>query len=132
LVHLREPAYAGTALALRSSQRQAERWPGAQPGRFRIGIGIDAAAAFVRAAWAGRVEGLAEAPRHPKARLQEWTAANQRRPPAYRIVETSGPDHARRFTVEVEVKGVGGATGTGLSKQEAETAAAQALLEKLA
>jgi ribonuclease-3 len=100
-------------------------------GALYLDAGIDAAAAFIRAAWAGRVEGHAEAPKHPKARLQEWTAANQRRPPAYRIVEASGPDHARRFTVEVEVKGVGAATGAGLSKQEAETAAAQALLDKL-
>lgn len=100
-------------------------------GALYLDAGIDAAAAFIRAAWAGRVEGHAEAPRHPKARLQEWTAANQRRPPAYRLVEASGPGHARRFTVEVEVNGLGAATGAGLSKQEAETAAAAALLERL-
>lgn len=100
-------------------------------GALYLDAGIEAAAAFIRAAWAGRVEGHAEAPKHPKARLQEWTAANQRRAPSYRIVEASGPDHARRFTVEVEVKGVGAATGAGHSKQEAETAAAAALLERL-
>jgi ribonuclease-3 len=48
------------------------------------------------------------------------------------VVETSGPDHARRFTVEASIKGLASATGEGLSKQEAETAAAKALLEKLA
>ena len=40
-------------------------------------------------------------------------------------------DPTSRFTVCVSVNGVGEATGTGLSKQEAETAAAEALLEKL-
>jgi ribonuclease-3 len=93
--------------------------------------GLETAQAFVRAAWRDRVARLSAPPKHPKAALQEWTAANKRRPPEYRVVEMSGPDHARRFTVSVSANGVGEATGTGLSKQEAETAAAKALLEKL-
>jgi ribonuclease-3 len=100
-------------------------------GALYLDAGLAAAARFIRMAWAGRIDTLAQPPRHPKALLQEWTAARKRRPPEYRIVETSGPDHARRFTVEVSVKGVGAATGAGLSKQEAETEAARALLETL-
>jgi ribonuclease-3 len=100
-------------------------------GALYLEAGPEAAAQFIRAAWADRIDALAQPPRHPKALLQEWTAAKRRRAPEYRIVETSGPDHARRFTVEVSVNGVGAATGTGLSKQEAETEAARALLETL-
>lgn len=100
-------------------------------GALYLDAGFEAADAFVRRAWADRVDRLAAPPKHPKAALQEWTAANKRRPPAYRIVETSGPDHARRFTVAVGVNGVGEATGEGLSKQEAETEAARALLKEL-
>lgn len=100
-------------------------------GALYLDAGLGAAARFIRASWAERFERLSSPPRHPKALLQEWTAAKKRRPPDYRIVETSGPDHARRFTISVSVNGVGEATGTGLSKQEAETAAAEALLEKL-
>ena len=37
----------------------------------------------------------------------------------------------RRFMVTVSIKGVGEAEAEGLTKQEAETAAAEALLEKL-
>ena len=40
-------------------------------------------------------------------------------------------DHAPTFIVEVAIKGAGEASGEGLSKQEAETAAAEALLAKL-
>lgn len=98
-------------------------------GALYLDAGLDTATRFVRKAWAGRVDRLAAPPKHPKAALQEWTAAKKRRPPEYRIVETSGPDHARRFTVEVSIKGLGQANGIGSSKQEAETEAARAMLE---
>ncbi|MBX3562324.1 MAG: ribonuclease III [Sphingomonas sp.] len=100
-------------------------------GALYLDAGLEAAQSFVRAAWQDRVTRLAAPPKHPKAALQEWTAAHKRRPPEYRVVDTSGPDHARRFTVSVSVNGVGEATGTGLSKQEAETEAAKALLGEL-
>lgn len=100
-------------------------------GALYLEAGMAAAAGFIRSAWAGRIDRLATPPRHPKALLQEWTAARKRRPPDYRIVDTSGPDHARRFTVTVSLGGLGEATGTGQSKQEAETAAARAMLERL-
>jgi len=98
-------------------------------GALYLDAGLDTATRFVRKAWADRVDRLAAPPKHPKAALQEWTAAKKRRPPEYRIIETSGPDHARRFTVEVSIKGLGEAKGSGLSKQEAETEAARAMLE---
>ena len=100
-------------------------------GALYLDAGFEAAQTFVRGAWADRVDKLAAPPKHPKAALQEWTASQQRRPPEYRIVETRGPDHARRFIVEASVKGVGEARGEGSSKQQAETDAARTLLEKL-
>ncbi|HQS71391.1 MAG TPA: putative dsRNA-binding protein, partial [Novosphingobium sp.] len=66
---------------------------------------------------------------HPKAALQEWAAGNRRKPPVYTLVAREGPDHAAKFTVSVEVKGVGDASATGSSKQEAETAAASAFMQ---
>ncbi len=48
------------------------------------------------------------------------------------MIGRSGPQHAPTFVVRVSIKGVGEAEAEGLAKQEAETAAAQALLEKLA
>ena len=72
------------------------------------------------------------APRHPKSALQEWAAANKRKPPEYELKDRAGPHHALRFTVSVSIKGAGEASATGASKQEAETAAAAALMEKLA
>jgi ribonuclease-3 len=77
------------------------------------------------------VDGQGSAPKHPKSALQEWAAANNRRPPDYELVERSGPQHALHFTVSVSIRGVGDARGEGNSKQEAETAAAAAFLEML-
>lgn len=100
-------------------------------GALYLDKGMDAARPFVRRLWEAEVEGQASAPKHPKSALQEWAAANNRRPPDYSLVERSGPQHALRFTVSVAIKGAGEARGEGSSKQEAETAAAGALLEQL-
>ena len=100
-------------------------------GAFYHEAGLDAARRFVRAAWGPRIDSQVRAPRHPKSALQEWAAANNRRPPEYAVVERSGPNHAPRFTVQVSIGKLADASGEGTSKQEAETAAAAALLAKL-
>lgn len=100
-------------------------------GALYLDHGFDAAAAFIRAHWAALVEGHATAPRHPKSALQEWAAANNRRAPVYTVLDRSGPHHAPRFVVLASLGPAGEATGEGASKQEAETAAAAALLENL-
>ncbi|MEA3001026.1 MAG: ribonuclease [Sphingomonadales bacterium] len=93
--------------------------------------GLGAADAFIRRAWADRVSSRDRAPKHPKSALQEWAAANDRKPPEYRLTGRTGPHHAPRFVVEVAIRGVGQASAEGASKQEAETAAAAKLLEQL-
>ena len=100
-------------------------------GAVYLDSGLDAAMQFVRRAWGDRVSTRDKAPQHPKSALQEWAAAQERRPPAYRLAERSGPQHAPTFVVEVEIRGVGSASAEGASKQEAETAAAAKLLEQL-
>ena len=100
-------------------------------GALYLEAGLDAARDFIRSAWGGRVSTRDTAPKHPKSALQEWAAANDRKPPVYQVTGRTGPHHAPHFEVEVAIPGVGEARATGLSKQEAETAAAKALLEKL-
>jgi ribonuclease-3 len=100
-------------------------------GALYLEDGLEAATRFVRSAWGERVRSQGKAPKHPKSALQEWAASNDRKPPVYSLAERSGPPHAPRFRVEVEVPGVGKADAEGLSKQEAETEAARTLLERL-
>jgi ribonuclease-3 len=100
-------------------------------GAFYLEAGYDAARAFVRRAWADRVHRTDKAPQHPKSQLQEWAAANNRAQPEYGVVDRSGPHHAPRFTVQVRIGKQLEASASGTSKQEAETAAAAALLQRV-
>lgn len=100
-------------------------------GALLIDAGIEAAQRFVLDAWKPYLEGQGRAPQHPKSALQELAAARRRKAPEYEVVARSGAHHAPVFTVRVTVKGLGEATAEGSSKQDAETAAAEALLSQL-
>ena len=91
--------------------------------------GLDPARALVRRWWEPVMAGGGAIP-HPKSALQEWAAAQGRRPPAYAIVAEQGPDHAKRFTVVVTV-GRLEASAEGSTKGAAERAAAARLLEQV-
>ncbi|MEO8547304.1 MAG: ribonuclease III [Sphingomicrobium sp.] len=100
-------------------------------GALLLDGGLEPADAFIRRAWAPHLDRQGRAPIHAKSELQELAAARRLKTPAYEIVSRSGAQHAPRFTVRVSINGAGEATAEGSSKQEAETAAATALLEQL-
>jgi ribonuclease III len=52
-------------------------------GALYLEAGLEAASAFVRRAWDDKVSTRDKAPKHPKSELQEWAAANNRKPPVY-------------------------------------------------
>jgi ribonuclease-3 len=94
--------------------------------------GFTAAVAFVERLWGPRVAEMKRPPRDPKTMLQEWAQGRGLPLPAYRLESTSGPDHARRFTVAVQLAGGDPVSATASSKRAAEAAAAAALLQHLA
>jgi ribonuclease-3 len=67
----------------------------------------------------------------PKSRLQEYTQRRTGARPMYRIVEATGPDHEKRFRIEVMVGDRVIGTGEGPSRRIAETAAAAKAIERL-
>lgn len=67
-----------------------------------------------------------------KSRLQELMQSRYQSTPAYRLVEAVGPDHDKRFTVEVMAGDTVLGRGTGKSKKSAEAEAARSALERLA
>ncbi|MDR3510906.1 MAG: ribonuclease III [Caulobacteraceae bacterium] len=69
-------------------------------------------------------------PRDPKTALQEWAQGRGKPLPSYAVTDRCGPDHAPTFTVAVEVKGLAPVAAQGRSRQEAEKAAAAALLAR--
>jgi len=66
-----------------------------------------------------------------KALVQELIQGQQTPTPVYRLVEATGPDHSKQFTVEILVQGEALGSGTGRSKKVAESQAARAAWEKL-
>ena len=100
-------------------------------GALFLDSGFDAAESFIRAAWAPFVDSQKRAPQHPKSALQELAADRGFAPPHYEQLSRTGAHHAPTFRIRVSIKGGGEAEAEGPSKQEAETAAATALLEKL-
>jgi ribonuclease-3 len=67
----------------------------------------------------------------PKSTLQEWAQSQHLGVPRYQIVDSSGPDHAKTFIVEVQINGKTYGQGNGSSKQVAAQMAAQAALEAM-
>jgi ribonuclease-3 len=81
--------------------------------------------------WSGEFDKAAEGkPRDPKTALQEWAQGKGKPLPTYAVKDRKGPDHAPVFTVQVTVLGLDPVFAEGRSRQEAEKAAAKALLER--
>ena len=81
--------------------------------------------------WSAEFDRAAQGkPRDPKTSLQEWAQSQGKPLPTYAVVDRKGPDHAPVFTVQVVVAGVDPVFASGRSRQEAEKAAAKALLER--
>ena len=60
-----------------------------------------------------------------KSLLQEYVQKKYRMIPKYVLVETSGPEHDRRFQIKVVIKNTEYEPALGKSKKEAEQAAAE-------
>jgi len=91
--------------------------------------GVEAAFTAARRIFEPRLHTSAPGRRDAKSLAQEWAQAHLGGTPSYRLVEAEGPDHAREFTVALELHGEQVATGSGRSKLEAEQGAASAALE---
>ena len=100
-------------------------------GALFLESGLDAAQEFIRSRWADYVDNQKRVPQHPKSALQELAADLSLPPPNYELISRTGAHHAPTFRIKVSVKGGGEAEAEGLSKQDADTAAAAALFEKL-
>ena len=100
-------------------------------GALLLDGGIAVAERFIAKEWEPYLTSQRRAPQHPKSELQELAAAKGCKPPHYELVSRTGAHHAPRFTIRVTVPKRGEAMADGSSKQEAETAAAAALLSQL-
>ena len=100
-------------------------------GALFLDGGMEPAERLILKLWEPDLSNQRRAPQHPKSALQELAAARGVKTPLYEVVSRTGAHHAPKFTVRVSVPKLGEASAEGTSKQEAETAAATALLGQL-
>jgi ribonuclease-3 len=100
-------------------------------GALLLDGGLPVAERFILKAWGAYLDDQVRAPEHPKSALQELAAARGLRAPVYELVSRTGAHHAPLFTIRVSVATLGEASAEGSSKQDAETAAAEALLARI-
>jgi ribonuclease-3 len=99
--------------------------------------GIDAARTFILSRFGPLVEGagdqVAEADftEDWKSALQERLQAAGRGLPVYRLAAAEGPDHRKRFDIEVLIEGQVAGRAVGRSKKDAEQQAARAALRAI-
>lgn len=102
-------------------------------GAMYLDQGLDAVRAFVHPFFVSALEVIlaADLDKDAKSLLQEWSQAHFNLTPTYHTIASSGPDHAKEFTVEVLIGEEVYGRGTGHSKRAAEQKAAHAALEKI-
>jgi ribonuclease-3 len=97
-------------------------------GAIFADAGYETARVVVHKSWEPHLAELDEASPDAKSVLQEWAQGKQLPLPRYVEIAREGPDHAPRFTAEVQVEGVEPQRGEGANKRQAEQAAALAML----
>ncbi len=98
-----------------------------------LDAGFDRTAAFIEGLFAPLIRDGASTPRYRdyKTDVQEICQLLFREVPRYTLIAESGPDHDKRFEMNLVVGERVIATGTGRNKKEAEQQAAKVALEKL-
>ncbi len=101
-------------------------------GAIYLDQGYQKSRGFIEKFVLGRLTPIIEQGLHidPKSLLQEITQEKDFGAPVYKVVEESGPDHAKNFKIGIYIKNEFIAEGKGSSKQKAEQHAAAAALKK--
>lgn len=97
-------------------------------GAMFIDRGYEAARDIVHRFWERFLGELEIAAPDAKSVLQEWAQGRKLALPRYLEIAREGPDHAPRFTSEVQVEGIEPERGQGANKRAAEQAAANRML----
>lgn len=76
-------------------------------------------------------QAIKEPLRNWKAELQNYAQKKYQKPPDYKVIEESGPAHSKTFVIMVELDHIEVGRGEGLSKKQAEQAAAEDALRSI-
>ena len=98
-------------------------------GAVRVDGGTEASAGVVRRLFVGPMSELQEDASDYKSSLQERVQRLGDTPPTYRLVRSEGPEHDKRFVIEVVVASRSVAEGEGRSKAAASQRAARLAMQ---
>ncbi len=100
-------------------------------GALYLDQGFDAAYSLIETYILPRLEEIKQKKlyKDAKSQLQEFVQSKGFAAPDYVVIDESGPDHDREFTIKVLVDGLEAGRGKGKSKQLAQQSAAQYVLE---
>ncbi len=100
-------------------------------GAIYLDQGLEAARHFFFSHFKKEIDCVIASPqRNWKAELQDWAQKKYQETPEYRVLEESGPAHQKVFRIAVWIQSEKKGEGSGSSKKEAQTFAAQdALLQ---
>ena len=100
-------------------------------GALFLDQGMDSTYEFVMHNLVSEIPDKVKEPlKDPKSRLQEFVQSQGLSTPKYIVVEESGPDHDKKFEVEVLVENESWGSGFGKSKNTAEQEAAAKALDE--
>ena len=99
-------------------------------GAVYLDAGFEAARDLVNRNWSERMLKPRRPLRDPKTALQEWAQARGLDTPIYREAGRSGPAHAPKFVISIEIAGFAPIEAEGASKRTAEQAAARAFMTR--
>jgi ribonuclease-3 len=101
-------------------------------GALFLDQGMDTVYEFVKKHLLSEVpEKISKPLKDAKSRLQEYVQSKGHAAPIYKVIKTSGPDHNKKFIVEVLVSGKPKARGTGKNKSSGAQAAARNALKEM-
>lgn len=101
-------------------------------GAIYLDGGMDAAKTFFFTHFSHQMNTHLQTPSHNwKAELQDYSQKKHQKPPIYKVLKESGPDHSKVFHVGAYIGEMEVGEGDGSSKKEAEQAAAMDALKKL-
>ena len=102
-------------------------------GAIFLDAGIEGATKFIHQTLLPlfAAELISGPPKDAKSQLQEVAQEKAKLSPRYRVLKTSGPDHAKKFMVGVYLNNKEVGKGQGSSKQQAEEEAAKQALTQL-
>lgn len=99
-------------------------------GAIFLDAGLEVASDFIKKHWYSLAIKSSPAQLNPKSALQEFLQAKGMKPPEYRVVSKSGPEHLPLFEIEVRINGEK-EKATGRSKKIGEENAARTMLKRL-